>query len=105
MTGKGFAAILGAVVLVLVAGGIYTVIHPDKARGGPQPSQVITVAGTGVVTTTPDRADFWFGVQTDRPTAKGASAATAARMREIIDALKNFGIAGRDIQTQGIWIS
>ena len=102
MTGKHFALVLGAVVLTLAAGGIYTVVHPDKAHGGAPPSQAITVAGTGVVITTPDRADFSFGVQTQRATAKGATAATAARMQRIINALKAFGIDARDIQTQQV---
>ena len=47
MTGKHFALVLGAVVLTLAAGGIYTVVHPDRAHGGAPPSQAITVTGTG----------------------------------------------------------
>lgn len=104
MTGKQFLTVLGAVVLVLVAGGIYTVVHPDKAHGGPQPSQAITVAGTGTVTTTPDRADFSFGTHTQRKTAKAAAAATAVKMQKIIDALKKAGLEKRDIQTQQVSI-
>ena len=102
MTGKHVVAVLGAVVLALAAGGIYTVVHPDKAHGGSPPSQTITVTGTGVVTATPDRADFTFGVHTNRATAKGAVSASAARMQKIINALKAFGIEARDLQTQGV---
>src|SRR5712691_7442129 len=105
MTGKRFTAILGAVALLLAAGGIYATVHPDKAHGGPQPAQVITVAGTGVVTTTPDRADFSFGVSTDRLTATGALAATAQQMQRVINALKASGIEARDIQTQQVSIA
>jgi uncharacterized protein len=104
MTGKGFAAVLGATVVLLAAGGIYATVRPDKAHGGPQPSQVITVAGTGIITTTPDRADFSFGVSTDRATAKDALAVTAERMQRIINALKAAGIQARDIQTQQVSI-
>jgi uncharacterized protein YggE len=105
MTGTRFVAVLGTVALILAAGGIYAVVHPDKARGGAQPSQAITVAGTGIVKTTPDRADFSFGAQSQRDTAEAATAATAARMRRIIDALRGSGIALRDIQTQQLSIS
>jgi uncharacterized protein len=102
MTGKHVVGVLGAVLLALAAGGIYTVVHPDKAHGGSPPSQTITVMGTGVVTATPDRADFSFGVHAQRQTAKGAVAATAVKMQRVINALKDYGIPARDLQTQGV---
>jgi len=102
MTGKHAIGMLGAVLLALAAGGIYTVAHPDKAHGGSPPSQTITVTGTGVVTATPDRADFSFGVHSQRQTAKGAVAATAVTMQRIINALRDYGIAAHDLQTQGV---
>jgi uncharacterized protein len=102
MTGKHVIGVLGAVLLALAAAGIYTVAHPDKAHGGSPPSQTITVTGTGVVTATPDRADFSFGVHSQRQTAKGAVAATAVKMQRIINALRDYGIAARDLQTQGV---
>jgi uncharacterized protein len=54
------------------------------------------------VTATPDRADFTFGVHALRQTAKGAVAATAVKMQRVINALKDYGVATRDLQTQGI---
>jgi uncharacterized protein YggE len=105
VTPKGFFAVLGAVVLLLAAGGIYSVVRPPKAHGGATPSQVITVTGTGVVTTTPDRANFSFGVQTERDKAAAAMAATAARLQKVIDTLKGKGVQPSEIQTQYISIS
>lgn len=101
MTGKPFAAVLGAVLLLLAAGGVYAV-RPDKAHGGSQPAQQITVSGTGTVTTTPDRANFSFGVSTDKQTAKNAIAATSRKMLRVLNALEAAGVQARDIQTQQI---
>jgi|tagenome__1003787_1003787.scaffolds.fasta_scaffold20917950_4 uncharacterized protein YggE len=105
MTGKHFVLALGAVVLALACGGIYMSVRPDNAHGGSPPVQSITVTGTGVVTVTPDRADFSFGVHAQRPTAKGAVAAAAVRMRNLINALNGAGIQSRDVQTQGVSVS
>jgi uncharacterized protein YggE len=105
MTGRLFASVTAGVVLLLALLGAYSAVHPDKARGGPSPTQAITVTGTGLVTTTPDRADFSFGVQTERASADAATAATAARMQRVINALRASGIANRDIQTQQVSIS
>jgi uncharacterized protein YggE len=105
MTGRQFATAIGAVVLLLALLGAYAAVRPDKARGGPAPTQVISVTGTGVVTTTPDRADFSFGVQTQRDSARAAAAANADQMQRVINALRASGIAGRDIQTQQVSIS
>jgi uncharacterized protein YggE len=105
MTGKHFAVVLGAVALALAAGGLYTVVHPDRAHGGSPPSQTITVTGTGEVSVNPDRADFSFGVHAERATAKGAVAVAAVRMQRVINALKASGIEARDLQTQGVSVS
>jgi uncharacterized protein YggE len=105
MTGRLFASVTAGVVLLLILLGAYSAVHPDKARGGPAPTQAITVTGTGVVTTTPDRADFSFGVHTQRDSAKAATAANAVRMQRVVNSLRASGIASRDIQTQQVSIS
>lgn len=105
MTGKQFGTVLAVVVLVLACGGIYTVVHPDRARGGQSPAQTISVVGTGTVTTTPDRARFSFSAHATRDTAKAAVAANAVKMQRIVDALKGAGVASRDIQTEQVYVS
>jgi len=100
MTGRLFASVTAGVVLLLALLGAYSAVRPDKARGGPSPTQAITVTGTGLVTTTPDRADFSFGVQTQRASADAATAATAARMQRVINSLRASGIASRDSRSR-----
>ena len=65
----------------------------------------ITVSGTGIVNSVPNRADFTFGVSATATTATAALAADSSQMRRLIDALKNRGIASRDIQTAQISLS
>jgi uncharacterized protein len=71
----------------------------DEAEDG------ITVTAVGSVEGVPDRAEFSFGVTTDGATAKGASTANAARMAELIDALKAAGVRSQDIRTQNVSVS
>lgn len=65
----------------------------------------ITVTGTGVVTTVPDRAVFWFGVQSEGRTAAQALNTNAAEMRRVIAALRDAGVAAADVQTQNVSLS
>lgn len=105
MTGKQFFVAIAAVVAALAAGGVYAAFEPGEAHGAKASPRSITVVGTGVVTTTPDRADFWFGVHTKRARAEAAMAANAAKMRSVLRALRANGIADRDLQTQTVAIT
>jgi uncharacterized protein YggE len=64
--------------------------------------RTITVNGTGMVTTTPNTADFTFGVTANGGTATEALSANAAKMNRVISALKGGGIGAADIQTAQI---
>ena len=59
----------------------------------------VVVVGDGSVTVAPDYARIRSGVTTDGKTAKAASDANAKLMSAVIQALLNFGIARKDIQT------
>jgi uncharacterized protein len=71
----------------------------DEAENG------ITVTAVGSVKAVPDRAEFQFGMTTQGTTANEASGQNAARMRELIDALKAAGIRSEDIRTQNVSVS
>jgi uncharacterized protein YggE len=64
----------------------------------------ITVVGTGSVTTTPDTAEWSFGVQTSADTADAALAANSEAMKRVVAALREAGIAGDDLQTEQVSI-
>ena len=95
------AAALAAVALVTIA--LSGVGRPDAARGeaAPDPRRdVVTVNGTGKVESVPDRAEASFGVVTRAETAEQAVNDNAERMRRVIDALRDAGVADKDIRTQ-----
>jgi uncharacterized protein len=71
----------------------------DEAEDG------ITVTAVGSVKAVPDQAQLSFGVTTEGATAKEASRANAARMTELIDALKAAGVRNADIRTQNVSVS
>jgi uncharacterized protein len=60
----------------------------------------ITVQGSGTVSTTPDRAQLSFGVETRAATAKAALNGNAAEMRKVIAAIKAGGAT--EVQTQSV---
>ncbi|MFM9935742.1 MAG: SIMPL domain-containing protein [Novosphingobium sp.] len=66
---------------------------------------VLTVSADGRSTRTPDLAVFNAGVTTQAKTASAALTENAARMNAVIDALKQSGIADRDIQTSNLSVN
>ncbi len=65
-------------------------------------SRSVTVAGTGTVSATPNRASFSFGVTDQAKTASAALDALATDIRRVIAALKAAGLTNAQIQTQSI---
>jgi len=91
---------------LLAAAALAGVGRPEPAvSAAPDAEQGITVIGTGVVTSVPDRADFSFGVTSEGRTAAAALAANAAEMRRVIAAIRAAGVAADDVQTQQISLS
>jgi uncharacterized protein len=95
------AAVAGAALLAFAA-----VAWPQGAvSAADEADEGITVTAVGSVDAVPDRATFSFGVTTDGATAKEASAANAARMKKLIDALKAAGVRAEDIRTENVSVS
>jgi uncharacterized protein YggE len=70
---------------------------------GADPTDTVTVSGTGSVSAVPDRAQISAGVETRASTAKAALAQNAAAMRKVIDALRANG--GKNVTTQTVSLS
>ncbi|XXX80219.1 SIMPL domain-containing protein [Sorangium sp. So ce134] len=66
-------------------------VHPE--------SQTITVVGQGEVHAKPDVARAQLGIEVIAPTVNEATKMAAARMNEILTALRKLGLADKDIQT------
>jgi uncharacterized protein YggE len=75
-------------------------IQPLAAQAAVQrPFPVITVGGEATIALTPDLAQATGGVTTEAKTVREASDANAQAMNAVIAALKEAGIADKDIQT------
>jgi uncharacterized protein YggE len=69
------------------------------------PPRTISVSGTGRVFVVPDVADLRLGVTITAATVEKARGKNARAMAAVIDALKELGIAPRDIQTANLSLS
>jgi uncharacterized protein len=61
--------------------------------------KLVTVTGQGTIAVAPDSAMIRIGVTSQGKTAKNASDTNAKQMTAVMAAIKNSGIAERDIQT------
>jgi uncharacterized protein len=64
--------------------------------------RTVAVAGTGRVAVAPDVVELRLGVAVTRPTAAAAQAAAAGTMAAILGALRETGVADRDLRTEGL---
>ncbi|MEO8113166.1 MAG: SIMPL domain-containing protein [Phenylobacterium sp.] len=62
----------------------------------------LNLAAYGETRIAPDMATINLGVMTEARTAAQAMQANAARMTQVVDALRRAGIAAKDIQTSGL---
>ncbi|NBB51841.1 DUF541 domain-containing protein [Rhizobium sp. CRIBSB] len=70
-----------------------------------QPAASLNLSAYGEVQVAPDMATITFGVMTEATTAQEAMARNAARMTQVMAALRRAGIAERDVQTSGLNLS
>jgi len=95
-----FAIVFGLILLGLIALAAQT-----AAMAGEAPHRTMTLTGTGVVMTAPDKAVITVGVSTDARTAAAALKANNASMQAVLDLLAAEGIAKQDIQTSNFSVS
>ncbi|HET6857899.1 MAG TPA: SIMPL domain-containing protein, partial [Streptomyces sp.] len=65
-------------------------------------ASTVTVNGDGSASAAPDLAVVTMGVEVTKPTAKAASAGQSAAAKRLLDAVREQGVADRDVQTTGI---
>jgi uncharacterized protein YggE len=93
--------------LVLAASAFAGVGAPRLIRadaGDPAPG-TLSVLGTGVVTTIPDTGRVSAGVTTQAASASDAIAGNADATSKVIDALKQAGVASKDLQTEFVAVN
>jgi uncharacterized protein YggE len=93
----------GDVAIAAEPGGLSAQpIAYQTGGGGTGTLPGITVLGTGKASAVPDVADWSFGVQSEAETAAAALEAASEATRDIVDALRDAGIAQEDLRTEHI---
>ena len=92
------AVLLAAASLTLAACGD----RADEARGVDHGETLLSVSAGGQAESRPDRAQFNAGIETFSRSATAASEANAEKIKEIVAALRELGVAEEDIQTQNV---
>ncbi len=77
-------------------------LAPCSAPAAEKLDKLVTVTGEGTVAAVPDNAVIRLGVSSQAKTARAASDANAKEMTAVIAAIKDSGVADRDIQTTSL---
>ena len=93
-----FAALSGALALAACGDA------PYDPRGVDRDETLLSVSATGEAETRPDQARFEAGINNWAATARAATAANAEDIREIVAALRQAGVAEKDIQTRSVGV-
>ena len=99
------AAALAAGILVVTALAGFARPDAAPAQGASSARNAVTVTGTGSIHVVPDRAELSLGVAAHAETAEDALRANAERMRRVLEALDDAGIADGDVQTRELSLS
>jgi uncharacterized protein YggE len=89
--------VLTCVFLIVAAA-----LAPWSAPAAERVEKLLTVTGEGTVAATPDSAVIRLGVSSQGKTARAASDANAREMTVVLAAIKESGVADRDIQTTSL---
>lgn len=93
-------AVLALIALLVSACGPTTV-----NQAAPPPVRSVSVSGAGSANLVPDIAYIYVGVHTEKPSAAEAVDENNAQTEKMIEALRDFGVAAKDIRTTNfsIW--
>jgi uncharacterized protein YggE len=92
--------------MILVLATLLSACGPTTINAEAQPPvRTISVTGTGKVELAPDIAYIYLGVHTEDASASDAVTANNAQTQKVIEALKDLGVAAKDIRTTSfsIW--
>ena len=112
MTRNSRALMLGGALIAAVALGAPAAMAQSQPDGS-APMMIhamaerpaLNLSAYGEVRTAPDMATISFGVVTEATTAAEAMSLNAARMNQVMAALRRAGIEARDVQTSGLNLS
>ena len=76
----------------------------DEARGVDHGETLLSVSASGQAESRPDQAQFQAGIETFAANARAASEANQEKIAEIVAALRELGVAEKDIQTRAVTV-
>lgn len=76
----------------------------DEARGVDHGETLLSVSASGQAESRPDQAQFQAGIETFAANARSASEANQDKIAEIVAALRELGVAEKDIQTRAVTV-
>jgi uncharacterized protein YggE len=88
--------------LIFVFAMAFALFLTASAQPAERVEKLITVTGEGTVAAVPDSAVIRLGVSSQGKTARAASDANAKEMTGVLAAIKETGVADRDIQTTSL---
>ena len=77
-------------------------LAPVSTQAAEKLEKLVTVTGEGTVDAVPDNAVIRIGVSSQGKTARAASDANAREMNAVLAAIKDGGVAERDVQTSSL---
>jgi uncharacterized protein len=102
---KRVICIIGSLILIILVLGLAGCDISGSIGTNPNQTSGIWVTGEGKVTVTPDVAILSVGVETENSSVAQAQQQASVAMNAVLKALKDNGIADKDIQTQYFSIS
>lgn len=107
-----WALLVGLLTLGLIAAtGVLQTTQSPKLPGlleasaqntdsiGPDDVRTLQVNVSSTVSAEPTKAEIWFSIETLAPTAQASQQQNAANATKVMNALKEMGITGKNIQT------
>jgi uncharacterized protein YggE len=94
--------LIGAMVLLGLL--LSAFVSGQTAQGDSTSTRTLGVTGTGQVYLTPDTATISIGVRNDHESASEAVADNNVQIQKVVTALKDIGVAEKDIQTSNFSI-
>ena len=89
-------------VLFCVVAIAASALAPVSTQAAEKLEKLVTVTGEGTVDAVPDNAVIRIGVSSQGKTARAASDANAREMNAVLAAIKDGGVAERDVQTSSL---
>ena len=89
-------------VLFCVVAIAAAALAPVSTQAAEKLEKLVTVTGEGTVDAVPDNAVIRIGVSSQGKTARAASDANAREMNAVLAAIKDGGVAERDVQTSSL---